>query len=248
MDQSGLYNHWQHICAMQEKDFRADSLNKLILRILDKNNEVLDVGCGACGLTLFLLRKGFKVISIDTSDEMLGLGRRLLSQYNFSSDSVYKATISEFSAQNQNFFEQIVCLDVIEHIEDDIKAISELTAMLKVGGRLIMTVPAIPSLYGPKDIEIGHYRRYDKERLQKLFDHSSCTVDMMRYWNFIGVPVTWFYLNLLNRPVNESMRKGKGGFAQQVMSSFLWFWFSELENRIIPPVGLTLLVVAEKKF
>jgi len=211
MDQSGLYNHWRQICILHEKDFRVNSLNKLILKILDRNNKVLDVGCGACGLTLFLLRKGFKVISIDTSDEMLGLGHKLLSKYNFSPDSVYKATISEFSAQNQNSFEQIVCLDVIEHIEDDVKAVSELTSMLQLGGRLIMTVPAIPSLYGPKDIEVGHYRRYDKERLQKLMSSTSCTISMIRYWNFIGVPVTWFYLNFLNRPVNESIRKEKGG-------------------------------------
>jgi len=137
---------------------------------------------------------------------------------------------------------------VIEHIEDDVKAVSELTAMLKVGGRLIMTVPAIPSLYGPKDIEIGNYRRYDKERLQKLLSPTSCTISTMRYWNFIGVPVTWFYLNLLNRPVNESIRKKRGGLAQQFMSFLLRIWFSGCENRITPPVGLTLLVVAEKKF
>lgn len=166
MDQSGLYNHWQQIGTMQEKDFRVNALNKLVYKILVRNKEVLDVGCGACGLTLFLLKKGFEVISIDTSEEILCMGRRLLSEHNFSPDSVYKATISEFSIKNQNYFEQIVCLDVIEHIEDDAKAMSELMAMLKVGGRLILTVPAIPSLYGPKDIEVGHYRRYDKKKFK----------------------------------------------------------------------------------
>ena len=247
MDQSGLYNHWRHICAMQEKDFRVNSLNKLILQILDRNNKVLDVGCGTCGLTLYLLKKGFKVISIDMSDEMLCLGRRLVSKYNSSPDSVHKASISEFSSHNQNSFEQIVCLDVIEHIEDDAGALSKLIAMLKAGGRLIMTVPAMPSLYGPKDVELGHYRRYDKKRIQKLFHDKSCTIKDMRYWNFIGVPVTWFYLNFLNKPVNESIRKEQGGFVRKIAASFLRFWFAEFENRLKPPVGLTLMVVAEKK-
>lgn len=33
---------------------------------------------------------------------------------------------------------------------------------------------------------------------------------MMRFWNFLGVPVTWFYLNILKKQVNESIRKKKG--------------------------------------
>ncbi len=248
MDQNGLYNHWQRISAAQEHDFRVSALNKLIIQILDKDDTVLDVGCGACGLTLFLLRNGFRVISIDTSDEMLRLGRTMLSKYKLSSDSVYKASISDFSAQNQNSFRQIVCLDVIEHIEDDASALSELIDMLKAGGRLILTIPAMPSLYGPKDIEVGHYRRYDKKMIQRLFSSSSCRIQSIRYWNFIGVPVTWFYLNILERQVNESLRRENKGFAQRTISFLLRFWFSVFENRFRPPLGLTLLVVAEKEF
>lgn len=247
MDQSGLYSHWRHISDTQERDFRVNSLNKLISQVLDRNSKVLDVGCGACGLTLYLLKKGFKVISIDMSDEMLYLGRRLISNCGFNSNSVHKASISEFSSQNQNSFEQIVCLDVIEHIEDDAGALSELLSMLKAGGCLTMTVPAMPSLYGPKDVELGHYRRYDKKKIQQLFRDEFCAIKVMRYWNFIGVPVTWFYLNFLQKPVNETIRKEKKGIVRKVAMSFLRFWFAELENRFKPPVGLTLMVVAEKK-
>jgi len=247
MDQDGLYKHWKNICAKQEDDFRVNALNKLVIRVLSKNDVVLDVGCGACGLTLYLLEKGFNVISIDTSDEMLSMGRALLSKHNVSSDSLHNVTISEFSAKNQNSFKQIVCLDVIEHIEDDAKAISALTSMLRIGGHLVITVPAVPSLYGPKDVAVGHYRRYNKRMIEKLFNSSSCNIKTMRYWNFIGFPVTWFHLYILKRPVNESMRGENIRFDHRCLSVFLRFWFSKFENRIIPPVGLTLLIIVEKK-
>jgi SAM-dependent methyltransferase len=65
-------------------------------------------------------------------------------------------------------FDTIVYIDVIEHIENDIDEIDRASALLNPGGHLIILVPAHQYLFSPFDKAIGHYRRYNKDRLQKV--------------------------------------------------------------------------------
>lgn len=60
----------------------------------------------------------------------------------------------------------VAALDVIEHIEDDIAALMEFWRVLKVGGVLLITVPAISWLWSGHDIALGHFRRYVKVELE----------------------------------------------------------------------------------
>jgi len=80
-----------------------------------------------------------------------------------------------------------VSLDVIEHIEDDNAAIASMRDSLKTGGTLILSVPALSRLYGPKDIEIGHYRRYDRMVLLDVLSRNGFEPTFVRYWNVLGV-------------------------------------------------------------
>jgi cyclopropane fatty-acyl-phospholipid synthase-like methyltransferase len=65
-------------------------------------------------------------------------------------------------------YDTIIYIDVIEHIENDKDEIERATALLKKGGILIILVPAHQYLYSPFDKAIGHFRRYNKERLQEV--------------------------------------------------------------------------------
>ncbi len=62
----------------------------------------------------------------------------------------------------------VVALNVLEHIEDDEKAIKEIHRILKPGGAFIFEVPAGPSLYDKYDAELHHYRRYRSSELEKI--------------------------------------------------------------------------------
>ena len=248
MDQRKLHQHWQNIWENQESDFRGVAINSLISSMLLTpygHSIVLDVGCGACGMTLKMVRDGYKVTSIDTSTSMLDMGRHYLSQNGFEYDSVIESTVEEFSISNANKFDQIVCLDVIEHVQDDAGSIEAMLKLLKPGGRIVLTVPAMPSLYGPKDVELGHYRRYTVSTLTKLIPQN-CTIKSIRYWNLLGVPVTWAYKTLLKSKVDESIRYGKHSIGKKAMRALLRLWFQNIENKMLPPAGLTLILVAEK--
>ena len=60
----------------------------------------------------------------------------------------------------------IVCLNVLEHVEDDRGALRRLHAALAPGGRLLLLVPAHEWLYGAIDRAIDHHRRYERAGLE----------------------------------------------------------------------------------
>jgi hypothetical protein len=55
-----------------------------------------------------------------------------------------------------------ICLNALEHIEDDRQALHGMASILSAGGVVVLLVPAFPMLYGPIDSNLGHYRRYSR--------------------------------------------------------------------------------------
>ena len=56
----------------------------------------------------------------------------------------------------------IVAADVLEHIENDLDAFKCICNLLKDGGNILISVPAMQSMFSYRDEKIGHYRRYSK--------------------------------------------------------------------------------------
>ena len=109
---------------------------------------------------------------------------------------------------------------------------------------MILSVPAMPSLFGPKDVAVGHYRRYTADHLRGLADRPDIRVEELRYWNLLGVAPTFVAVRLLKRAVNDSFRFGAPGLGNRILRRGLSPWFRQVENRIVPPIGLTLIMVA----
>jgi SAM-dependent methyltransferase len=93
-------------------------------------------------------------------------------------------------------FTAIYTSNVLEHIEDDRKSLRDLRAIMQVGGKLAIYVPALPFLFSDMDAQVGHYRRYKKKELIEKVQESGFTVEKC-YWNdCIGV-AAWFSLKIL---------------------------------------------------
>lgn len=71
---------------------------------------------------------------------------------------------------NNNSFDLICALDIIEHVEDDEAALSEVARIAKPGAKLILSTPLHQSLWTPFDDFVGHYRRYEPEALLSLLE------------------------------------------------------------------------------
>jgi SAM-dependent methyltransferase len=201
---------------------------------------VLDIGCGSGALSAELLRGGRDVVSQDLSDRMLELCRTHLARRHLDSSGVRAGGVDDIP--ERDFFDAAIALDVIEHIDDDVGALRRLRDALKPTGTLIVSVPAISRLYGPKDVEVGHYRRYDKATLLDALNRAGFESEMCRYWNLIGVPAVWLSVRRGER-LDEGFRYSRSP-GKRALNAALRGWLRRVEGPIAPPIGLTLLATA----
>ena len=96
-------------------------------------------------------------------------------------------------------FDTIVCLNVIEHVPDDIGALRNVHETLKGGGTAIILVPYGPELYGSLDEVLGHCRRYTEEQLAGVARQAGFHVEQILKFNRPGVPAWWLNGKILRR-------------------------------------------------
>jgi SAM-dependent methyltransferase len=86
----------------------------------------------------------------------------------------------------------VIATNVVEHIEDDLGTVVTMRKLLAPGGRAIILVPALQSIYGELDRELGHFRRYHRARLGILLERAGLRVERMLWFNRVGVLGWWF--------------------------------------------------------
>ena len=83
--------------------------------------------------------------------------------------------------------------NVLEHIEDDAAVVREMARTLRPGGRVFLYLPAFCCLFSALDRKVGHFRRYDKSTLRRLFPTVEWKIVSLRYADSLGFAGTlWF--------------------------------------------------------
>jgi SAM-dependent methyltransferase len=85
----------------------------------------------------------------------------------------------------------VICSNVLEHVEDDRKALQNLHGILAENGRLVLLVPYSMALYCEYDRLLGHYRRYTRRGLRQVLEENHFVVRRMFLFNFFG-GIGWF--------------------------------------------------------
>jgi 2-polyprenyl-3-methyl-5-hydroxy-6-metoxy-1,4-benzoquinol methylase len=241
--QKAVDDHYTAFFNNADTDFRSASLIPLICGMV-KPGKILDIGCGNGGLSAALIRHGNTVISQDISENMLSLTRRMLNRYNLPVSGVRLGevqTIKEIS-----YFDSVIALDIIEHIENDVGALKKMRESLKSNGTLVLSAPALSWLYGPKDREVGHFRRYNRKILLSVLEGAGFEIESVRFWNAVGVAPVWLSV-LLDKRVNEEFRYQERSLLQSLINSILRNWLLYVENKVPFPLGLTLIAMAHPK-
>ena len=132
----------------------------------------------------------------------------------------------------------VVCLNVLEHVEDNLGGLRNIHNVLGPGGRAILLVPRGKRLYGSLDRAVGHVRRYTRQELADKLAQAGFEVEKLFSFNKIGVPA-WCLNSLLLR------RKRFGKLQLKFYDWTIWLW-RRLEP-IIPWAGLSLIAVARRK-
>jgi ubiquinone/menaquinone biosynthesis C-methylase UbiE len=212
----------------------------------DGRLQILDIGCGT-GAMLDELSPFGAVIGADFAPEALGFCRARGDHYPLTRADVRRMPFAD------NSFDVVTAMDIIEHIDDDKAAASEINRVLKPGGRLFVTVPAFPSLWSEHDEALHHYRRYTAPHLKDLFQRVGFAVPKLSYTVTSLFPGIWLYRQLSKRlPKRRTDGEKKAdlvNFSQPVNTALLALseWESRLVQRVNLPFGVTVVCVAQKK-
>ncbi len=163
--------HWM----LSEKHRRHDNLrSKLILEVLGDMNDlkVLDYGCGDGKFSSLLVHKGCHVTGVDISKRALRFARELVPSAKFI------RVVGNRTQLSNEIFDVVFFLDVLEHLcDEDLNCcLVEIHRVLKLGGRLIITVPSV--LF---PIISKHYRHYTVDSLQNILNEYFCNFSFKGY-------------------------------------------------------------------
>ena len=117
-----------------------------------KNKKLLDAGCGPGIYSLTLKKRGFDVYAIDIDKNKIDFLKK-----NAKDIRISKADVTNLLFKD-NFFDYIICSEVIEHIKKDKKAIKELIRVLKPKGILVLTTPKVSVKNVNTYRKWGHFR------------------------------------------------------------------------------------------
>ena len=142
---------------------------------------VLDVGCG-WGVTLEALElRGFQAVGMD-------IARRTLEALDRPGRRLIEADLTRPMETDVPTHDAVLALDVIEHLDDDIAAVRRLGELTKPGGHVVVSVPALPAMFGEFDEIQGHRRRYLPEGLETAFADSGLELERLFWWGRWLVP------------------------------------------------------------
>ncbi len=187
--------------------FRAQLAIVLAL-LAGESGRILDIGCAAGGEIPELRSRGFSVIGIDLSPEMLDF-----AQHRFAGDGdvhFFRADIERlpFTAQSMD---HVVCLGVFEFLPDYNRALDEIRRVLRPGGLAVFAIPSRVSLYNISDrvvsLSVGPVWRAVKRVLFRKYAQGQAGPPFQR-----NLCVPWRYRALLRQHGLEPERSRYSNF------------------------------------
>ncbi|MBI4722438.1 MAG: class I SAM-dependent methyltransferase [Candidatus Stahlbacteria bacterium] len=235
MSNKDPYNELDYAYQVLKTFAVTHNYNKWIVNLFKPyvGKNVLEIGCGIGNLTRYLRELG-QISCLDESEYFLQHIKIDYPGLNFYHYDIADKKVCE---RKSHHFDTIVCVNVLEHIENDEQSLINMHDILEIGGRVLIFVPAMSKLFNILDERLGHFRRYDKTGLENKLQQTGFIVEEIRYSNLIGM-IGWFL---------------RGKFSPQgtfpVVSTILFdklvvLW--KVGKFINLPCGMSLFAVARK--
>jgi len=178
---------YERFYALEDKHWWFVGMRDIFYRTINniyKNNNnllILDVGCGT-GMMMRGLEKFGKVVGIDIEGAALKFCQKKdINKVCFGSG--VKLPFKDAT------FDLVTAFSVVEHVQDDVSFIQELSRVCKNSGRIVLSTSAFNFLWSEHDLINKHKRRYTKDNLQKMFNRQHLLVEKITYTNFILFPL-----------------------------------------------------------
>lgn len=150
-----------------------------------KKLRILNIGSGTGG-TIPMLQEFGEVYNVDVSAQAL----KVLKEKGIK--NLYKVKGIKLPFKD-NFFDVVIALDVLEHIEDDLGALREWSRVMVDSARIIITVPAYQWLWSEHDESLHHFRRHTASGLHRLVNQANIKVRKRSYMITFTFPLVVGY-------------------------------------------------------
>src|ERR1051325_8668317 len=182
--------HWWYV---GRRRIIQSLVEKICTTLNNPDPRILDVGCGT-GANLKMLAAYGRAEGVDISSQAVDFCRER------GLDSVKLGAIEQLPYEDDSF-ELVTALDVIEHLDDDVAGLREIRRVLRRDGRVLLFVPAFMFLWGVQDDVSNHRRRYTLASLVKAVEEAGFAVEWSSYAN-----ISFFLPVLLVRSVMRWLR------------------------------------------
>ena len=242
--------YWLLRCKFVSYDVGADTLYRIRLAVNNTrwiferlkpylSGKILEVGSGIGNVSAHLITLNKELILTDINPNYI----RILNQ-KFGAHPHVRIFQHDISADASVALaalkpDTILCVNALEHIEDDEKVLDHMYQILNTGGKLVLLVPALRRLYGALDEKLGHFRRYERKELAAKLQGKGFVIEDIYFHNMVAA-AGWF--------VNGRIFKKKimASFQVALLDKFVPF-LAWLEDKIRIPFGLSLIVVCKKQ-
>jgi SAM-dependent methyltransferase len=211
--------------------------------------KILDIGCGT-GETLTFLEDFLdkpSLYGVDTSAVAIEFAKKRGHQ------NILKVDAKKLPFKTDTF-DYVLLLDVIEHIKDDDSVILEAKRVLRPGGHIIITTPALQIIWSEHDAAQGHFRRYVRRRIRSLATKSRMSIERISYFNFFSPAIIAIRLLGNLKPfkkINSYDSKLNFDVAKKsLVNSLLKFIFVteiKLMKYVSYPIGISIFAMFKKK-
>jgi ubiquinone/menaquinone biosynthesis C-methylase UbiE len=216
---------YEDLYKLEDKHWWHRSKRKICLELIQeyskkKNLRILDIGCGT-GKNVEAFSSLGEVWGLDNSKEAIMFCKKR-GLKNLKLGNLDKTGFKD------GYFDVVTMLDVLEHLEDQDKALNEIKRILRPNGILIITVPAFSWLWSQWDVVLHHKRRYSNNLLHKVVTRNGLEVLKLSYlYSFLVLP------SLIIRVIKSRLNKKSYG------SDF------SLSNSFIDSILLTLVIIEQ---
>lgn len=199
---------------------------------------VLELGAGIGNLTGRLMARRQLYAAAENDPLYLhSLNNRFLRTPNVRVVKLNPADPAGYS-QFDRGFDTILCMNVLEYLDNPERAVASAVKLLEPGGRFVVLVPQGKTLYSSLDRTLGHKRRFAREDIEEMLANQGLTVEKSHQLAKIGALAWWLF--------------GKMGRQKQISKLWLklfdktvWVW--RRVDFLLPWNGLSLVLVARKK-
>ena len=209
------------------------------LRFEAQKPKILDVGCGT-GANLEMLANFGEAEGVDVSDDALEFCK-------MKGLKAHKGLAEELPFEDESF-DIVTALDVVEHLDDDIAGLKEMHRVLKTGGKTLIFVPAFMWLWGVQDDVSNHRIRYTKKQIVERLQEAGFEIERATYAN-----ITFFAPILAGRTLMKltGIRpESENNINISALNGVLGKLFSTERywlNKFSFPFGVSIVVTAKKK-